>query len=260
MAANKKVLITGSTSGIGQAIAHGFAASGCSVMLHGLLDGKALDSQKKQLSDRYNIPVLASNADLSKQNDINGLMEDVISQWGRVDILVNNAGVQHLSPIENLSSEKWDHVLDVNLHAAFYLSRIFIAGMKQAGWGRIINIASAHGLVASVNEAADVASKHAIVGLTKVIALEAANSGVTCNAICPGFIRTELMEKQILARADAEKAAVDKIVDQMLLEKMPSKEFVRAEDVASLAVYLSGDHARAINGAALAIDGAWTVQ
>ncbi len=258
MLQNKKVFITGSTSGIGLAIAEMFAQQKCHIMIHGLVDQKQLQNIQKNLADRFKVDVLASNADLADPKGLSGLADEAAA-WG-VDILVNNAGIQHVSPIENFTPEKWDQVMAVNVRAAFFLIHKLIGGMKKNGWGRIINVASAHGLVASINKAAYVASKHALVGLTKVVALETANDNITCNAICPGWVHTDIVEKQIQTRAAASGQTPQETALDLIAEKMPYHKFVQPAEVAALALYLAGDTARAITGASLPIDGAWTAQ
>lgn len=258
MLQNKKVFITGSTSGIGLAIAEMFAQQKCPIMIHGLVDQKQLQNIQKNLADRFKVDVLASNADLADPKGLSGLADEAAA-WG-VDILINNAGIQHVSPIENFTPEKWDQVMAVNVRAAFFLIHKLIGGMKKNGWGRIINVASAHGLVASINKAAYVASKHALVGLTKVVALEVANDNITCNAICPGWVHTDIVEKQIQTRAAASGQTPQETALDLIAEKMPYHKFVQPAEVAALVLYLAGDAARAITGASLPIDGAWTAQ
>ncbi|TAH34789.1 MAG: 3-hydroxybutyrate dehydrogenase [Alphaproteobacteria bacterium] len=258
MLQNKKVLITGSTSGIGLSIAEKFAGQGCNIMIHGLRDQKQLQNIQNNLMDRFKVEVRVSDADVANSQDLSTLADEA-AKWG-VDILINNAGIQHVSPIENFAPEKWDQVMAVNLRAAYFLIHKLIAGMKKSGWGRIVNIASAHGLVASINKAAYVASKHGLVGLTKVVALESANDGITCNAICPGWVHTDIVEKQIQARASASGRSAQETALDLIAEKMPYHKFVQPDEVASLALYLASDAARAITGASLSIDGAWTAQ
>jgi 3-hydroxybutyrate dehydrogenase len=260
MLQGKRALVTGSTSGIGYAIATALAEQGCRVMLHGLGDPAVVAERRRQLAARTGQEILLSEADLTRPERITAMMAEVQTQWGGVDILVNNAGIQHVSPLEQFAPERWDAVLAVNLSAAFHTTRLALPAMRAAGWGRIVNLASAHGLVASVNKAAYVAAKHGLVGLTKVTALETAGSGITCNAICPGWVRTELVEPQIAAVARRDGVDLEEGGRRLLAEKQPSRQFVQAEQLGAFVVFLCSPAATQLTGAALSMDGGWTAQ
>lgn len=259
MLQGKTAIVTGSTSGIGAGIARALAAQGCHVVLNGFGDPVAIDSLQAEIR-RAGAQAWYHAADLSRPDDVAALVAFAVERAGRVDILVNNAGIQHVAPIEEFPPERWDAVLAVNLSSAFHAIRAAVPHMRRGGWGRVINIASTHGLVASVHKAAYVASKHGLVGLTKVVALETAGSGITCNAICPGWVRTELVERQIAARADQAGSDLDSAARALLAEKQPSRQFVQVEQVAALATYLCSAAAAQITGATLPIDGGWTAQ
>ena len=256
----KVALVTGSTSGIGLGIARELASAGADLMLNGFGDPAAIEKLRTELAGTAGVRVAYNGADLSKPAEVAGLVQAASSELGRLDILVNNAGIQHTAPIASFPPEKWDAVIAINLSGAFHAMRAAIPGMQAAGWGRIINIASAHGLVASAQKAAYVAAKHGIVGLTKVGALELANSGVTVNAICPGWVLTPLVQAQIEARAKNEGVSVDKVRHELLTEKQPMAEFTTPEGIGGLAVFLCSDAARTITGAAISIDGGWVAQ
>ncbi|HXI87284.1 MAG TPA: 3-hydroxybutyrate dehydrogenase, partial [Parvularculaceae bacterium] len=244
-------IVTGSTSGIGDAIATAFAASGMNVMLNGFGDKDAIEALRAKLEDKYGVKVLYNAADMTKPSEIAALAETATKAFGAVDVLVNNAGIQHVSPIEDFPDNKWDAIIAINLSSAFHTTKAVFAGMKARNFGRIINIASAHGLVASPFKSAYVAAKHGIVGLTKVVALEGAEHGVTCNAICPGYVKTPLVEAQIPDQAKANHMSEDEVVQKVMLAGQPTKQFVTVEQVASLACYLTTDAAAQITGAAL---------
>lgn len=255
----KTALVTGSTSGIGLGIAQRLAASGCSIMLNGFGTDEQIAQAKKSVTD-LGVKVGFCGADLSKPNQIENLIQETESQLGPVDILVNNAGIQHVAPVEDFSPERWDMVMTINLSAAFHTTRLVVAGMKQRNWGRIINIASAHGLVASANKAAYVAAKHGIVGLTKVVALETAQTNVTCNAVCPGWVLTPLVQAQVDARAEKEGTTVEQAKINLLSEKQPSHEFVTPEQLGGLVCFLCSDDAQQVRGVAWNMDGGWVAQ
>ncbi|MYE32388.1 MAG: 3-hydroxybutyrate dehydrogenase [Chloroflexi bacterium] len=260
MLAGKSALVTGSTSGIGLAVAHALAAEGANVMLHGLGDPEAIRQLCDEFEAEYDVEVAFSGADLRFPAAIETLARDVTDRFGHIDILVNNAGIQHTAPIEEFPADRWDDIIAVNLSAAFHATRLLLPGMREAGWGRVINTASAHGLVASAEKVAYIAAKHGIVGMTKVVALETAQSPITCNAICPGWVRTELIERQIEARAEDLGVSIEEGARALLAEKQPSMEFVEPEQVAHIAVFLCSDAASQITGAAISVDGGWTAQ
>jgi 3-hydroxybutyrate dehydrogenase len=256
----KSAIVTGSTSGIGLAIATRFASEGAKVMLNGFGEKDAIEKTRTGLAERHKVEVLYSPADMSKPGEIRTMVAETEKAFGAVDILVNNAGIQHVALIEDFPDEKWEQIIAINLSAAFYATKAAVPGMKKRGWGRVINIASAHGLVASAQKAAYVAAKHGIVGLTKVTALDYANDGITANAICPGWVLTPLVQKQIEARAADEKIPVKQASEDLLREKQPMLQFTSTEDLAALAVFLASDAAKTMTGATHSMDGGWTAQ
>ncbi len=260
MLTNKTAIVTGSTSGIGLGIARALAAQGANIMLNGFGDKSDINKLRILLAADYRVRVGYHDADMAKPAEIEKLVEQCIKEMGGVDILVNNAGIQHVAPIEEFPVEKWDAVIAINLSASFHGIRAVLPQMKKRNWGRIINIASAHGLVASVNKAAYVTAKHGLIGLTKVVALETAQTGITCNAICPGWVLTPLVQKQIDALAAREKLSLDMAKILLLSEKQPSQEFVTTEQIGGLALFLCSEAAAQIRGASLSIDGGWTAQ
>ncbi|HUC09087.1 MAG TPA: 3-hydroxybutyrate dehydrogenase [Stellaceae bacterium] len=260
MLKGKAAIVTGSTSGIGFGIASALAAQGCSVMLNGFGDPQTIEALQAKLRSEHGVGVGYSPADMSKAPQIRELVAETVRQFGGIDILVNNAGIQHVAKVVDFPEERWDAVIAINMSAAFHATKAALPHMMAKRWGRIINIASAHGLVASGEKAAYVTAKHGIVGFTKVVAIENANEGITCNAICPGWVLTPLVEKQIEARAAAEGIAVRQANDDLLREKQPMLEFSTPEQIGALAVFLCGDAARTITGAALSIDGGWVAQ
>ena len=260
MLKGKVALVTGSTSGIGLGIAGALAAEGCDLMLNGFGDPAEIERLRSGLEKKHGVRALFNGADLSKAAGCEELVRDSEKRLGAVDVLVNNAGIQFVSRIEDFPPERWDAVLAINLSAAFHTIRVALPGMRQRGWGRLINIASTHGLVASVNKVAYVTAKHGIVGLTKVVALETAKSGITCNAICPGWVKTPLVEKQIEARSKNEGISIQQAEHDLLAEKQPSERFTTVEQIGGLAVFLCGEAAANITGASLPIDGGWTAQ
>jgi 3-hydroxybutyrate dehydrogenase len=260
MLAGKGALVTGSTSGIGLAIARALAAQGANVMLNGLGDPAQVEATRRALAERCGVRVAYHSANLARPEEIADLVRAAEAELGTVDILINNAGIQHTAPIEGFPPERWDAIVAINLSAAFHTIRLALPGMRERGWGRIVNTASTHGLVASVQKAGYVAAKHGLVGLTKVVALETAGSGVTCNAICPGWVRTELIEAQIEARAASLGVSIDEGARALLSEKQPSLTFVTPDQIGQIATFLCSDAASQITGAALPVDGGWTAQ
>ena len=254
---NKTVLVTGSTSGIGRAIAEGFAVQNANVILNGIELIEEVNTILDEMSSKTRGEVVYECANMASPDAIELMMKRSIERFGSVDILVNNACVQHVSPIESFPVEKWDLILSLGLSSAFHTIRHALPSMRQKGWGRIINIASAHGLVASVQKAAYVAAKHGVVGLTKVVALETAMENITCNAICPGWVLTPLVQKQIEAKAEKMGVSLSEAQHDLLQEKQPSMNFVKPEDLAAFTLFLSGDAASQITGSALTMDGGW---
>jgi 3-hydroxybutyrate dehydrogenase len=260
MLKGKTAVITGSTSGIGLGMARAFAAEGANVMLNGFGDPQEIEQARAAIESQFRVKARYSAADMARPAEIASLIEAAQRDLGGVDILVNNAGIQHVAPVDEFPPEQWDRILAVNLSSAFHTIRAALPLMKASGWGRIINIASAHGLVASPFKSAYIAAKHGLVGLTKTVALETAGKGITCNAICPGYVLTPLVEKQIDDNARVHNIPRDEVIRKVILERQPSKEFVRIEEVAALAVFLAGDAAASITGAALPVDGGWVAQ
>ena len=260
MLKGKTALVTGSTSGIGLGIAEALAAKGADVMLNGFGDADAIAGLRKRIADQFGVKVGYDGADLSKPDQIKTLVEHATAELGKVDILVNNAGIQFTAPIEEFPPERWESVIAINLSAVFYGTHYALPQMKQRGWGRIINIASAHGLVASVHKAAYVAAKHGVIGLSKVVALENAENGITSNCICPGWVLTPLVQKQIDALADRKGISIDEASRELLGEKQPSKRFSTPQQLGELAAFLCSDAASNMTGAALSMDGGWTAQ
>jgi len=260
MLKNKTALVTGSTSGIGLGMARALAAQGCNIMLNGFGEAGAIENIRASLEKEHSVRAAYHGADLSQPEQIADLVEITLRTFGSVDVLCNNAGIQFVAPIEEFPPERWDQIIAVNLSSAFHTIRHALPHMRRAGWGRIINTASAHGLVASVNKVAYVAAKHGIVGLTKVVALETAGSGITCNAIAPGWVRTELVEKQITARAQQLGLSQEEAAVSLLAEKQPSKQFVSVEQLGGIVVFLCSEAAAQITGATIASDGGWTAQ
>jgi 3-hydroxybutyrate dehydrogenase len=256
----KAAIVTGSTSGIGLGIARALAGAGCDVMLNGIGEAAAIETVRTQIVKDFGVRAGFNPADMAKPPEIERMVEAATGELGRVDILVNNAGIQHTAPVESFPVERWDAVIAINLSSNFHAIRAALRQMRKRNWGRIINIASAHGLVASVDKAAYVAAKHGVLGLTKVVALETATTGITCNAICPGWVLTPLVEKQITERASREKISVDQAKADLLGEKQPSQEFATPEQIGALAVFLCSEAGAQIRGVALPVDGGWTAQ
>jgi 3-hydroxybutyrate dehydrogenase len=260
MLADKVAIVTGSTSGIGLGIAAALAAQQAQVMVNGFGEKAAIERIVHELTGRHGARALYCAADMSRPAEIRAMIETAERELGRVDILVNNAGIQHVAPVENFPEDKWDAILAVNLSAAFHATKAALPGMKRRGWGRIINIASAHGVVASGEKAGYVAAKHGLVGLTKVVAIETANQGITCNAICPGWVLTPLVQKQVEAKAQEAGVSIDTAKEDLVREKQPMLRFTSAEQIGAMTVFLCGEAAATLTGAALSIDGGWTAQ
>jgi 3-hydroxybutyrate dehydrogenase len=259
MLKGKTALVTGSTSGIGLEMARALAAQGANIVVNGFGDAQTIAGVEKELQGR-GVKTLYHGADMSKPGEIEAMVRAAESAFGRVDVLVNNAGIQHTAPIDQFPTERWDAIIAINLTSAFHTIRLTLPKMRASGWGRIINVASVHGLVASVEKSAYVAAKHGIVGLTKTVALEVATSGVTCNAMCPGWVLTPLVQKQVDARAERDRLSQDEAKRSLLAEKQPSMQFVTTEQLAGLAVFLCSPAADQIRGVAWAMDGGWTAQ
>lgn len=260
MLKGKVAIVTGSTSGIGLGIAEALAARGADILVNGFGEPGAIEAVRNGIADRHGVRTGYSGADMSRPDQVKAMVEQATRELGRVDILVNNAGIQFTAPIQDFPDEKWEQVLSINLSAAFYATKAALPQMLERNWGRIINIASAHGLVASPQKAAYVAAKHGLVGLTKVVALETARTGVTANAICPGWVLTGLVQKQIDDRSAREGIPVEQARLELLGEKQPSLEFVTREQLGGLAVFLCSPAADQLRGQALAMDGGWTAQ
>lgn len=260
MLKGKTAIVTGSTSGIGLGIARKLAAAGADIMLNGFGDAAEIEAERQAIEADFGVKALYSAADMSKPDQIAAMVASAEQAFGTVDILVNNAGIQHTALVENFPAERWETIIAINLSAVFYGTQAVLPGMKARNWGRIINIASAHGLVASAQKAAYVAAKHGVVGLTKVVALETAESGITCNAICPGWVLTPLVQKQIDALAERENITVAEAQVKLLSEKQPSRQFTTPDQLGDLAVFLCSEAAGNIKGASLPVDGGWTAQ
>jgi 3-hydroxybutyrate dehydrogenase len=260
MLKGKTAIVTGSTSGIGLGIASALAAEGCDIVLNGFGQPAEIERLRVGLGERHGVRAHYVAADVSKPAEIRGLVAQVAERFGNVDILVNNAGIQHVAKIVDFPEERWDAVIAINLSAAFHASKAALPLMIAGKWGRIINIASAHGLVASGEKAAYVSAKHGLVGLTKVTAIECANQGITCNAICPGWVLTPLVQQQIEVRARNEGVPVEQAREDLVREKQPMLDYTTPEKIGALAVFLCGEAASTITGAALSIDGGWVAQ
>ena len=260
MVKGKTAIVTGSTSGIGLGIATALAAAGSNVVLNGFGDPAAIERLCRRLATEHGVGADYIAADMAKPAEIRALVAAAAERFGGVDILVNNAGIQHVAKIVDFPEERWDAVIAINLSASFHAAKAALPLMSRSKWGRIINIASAHGLVASGEKAAYVSAKHGLVGLTKVIAIEAANDGVTCNAICPGWVLTPLVQQQIEARARAQGIAAEQAKTDLVREKQPMLDYTTPEKIGALAVFLCGEAASTITGAALSIDGGWVAQ
>jgi 3-hydroxybutyrate dehydrogenase len=256
----KSAVVTGSTSGIGLGIARALAAQGANLMLNGFGDAGEIERLRAGLAAEFKVKAAYSGADMSRPAQIREMIAAATRELGAVDVLVNNAGIQHTAPVEEFPEERWDAVIAINLSASFHAIKAVLPQMKSRNWGRIINIASVHGLVASTQKVAYIAAKHGVVGLTKVVALEHATTGITCNAICPGWVLTPLVQKQVDERAAREGIPVERAKLNLLSEKQPSREFTTPEQIGALAVFLCSEAAAQFRGAALPVDGGWTAQ
>lgn len=258
MLKGKTAIVTGSTSGIGQGMALALAQAGCNVMLNGLGDAAAIEAERAKMEKDTGSKIAFNGADMTKPEQIEAMIKETKAKFGSVDIIVNNAGVQHVAPVDEFPPEKWDQIIAINLTSAFHMTRLAVPYMKEAGWGRIVNLASAHALVASPFKGAYVAAKHGLAGLTKTVALELAEKSITCNAICPGYVKTPLVDKQIGDQAKARGISEEEVVKNVILGAQPTKQFTTVEDVGALCVFLCSDSAKNITGAILPIDGGWT--
>jgi 3-hydroxybutyrate dehydrogenase len=260
MLQGKTALVTGSTSGIGLGIARAYAAQGANVIVNGFGDAAGIDRLVSELAQGSAGKIRYDGADMSKPDAIESMMRKAIGEFGAVDVLVNNAGIQHVAPIDEFPVSKWDAILALNLTASFHTIRLALPAMKAKNWGRIVNIASAHALVASPYKSAYVAAKHGIAGLTKTVALEVAQQGITMNAICPGYVWTPLVQKQIPDTAKARGITEAQVINDVLLHAQPTKKFVQVDEIAALALFLASDAAASLTGAIIPVDGGWTAQ
>ena len=260
MLKGKTALVTGSTSGIGLGIAQRLAAEGANLVLNGFGDAAQIEALRKELAGKNGVKVIYDGADMSKPESIAAMMSKAIAEFGAVDVLVNNAGIQHVAPVDEFPPDKWDAIIAINLTSAFHTTRAALPGMKQKRWGRVVNIASAHALVASPFKSAYVSAKHGLAGFTKTVALEVAQQGITVNAICPGYVLTPLVKNQIPDTARTRGISEEQVVRDVILAAQPTKQFVKVEEVAALAAFLCTDGAAPITGAMLSIDGGWTAE
>ena len=260
MIQGKVAIVTGSTSGIGLGIARRLAKEGVSVVLNGFGEAAVIEKVRAGLAEEFGVPIRYSGADMSRPDDITSMVQKAESDLGAVDILVNNAGIQHVSAVDEFPIAKWEQILAINLSSNFYTIRAALPGMKQRKWGRIINIASAHGLVASPFKSAYVAAKHGVLGLTKTVALEVAETPITCNAVCPGYVKTPLVEGQILDQAKVHSMTEEQVVRDVILASQPNKRFVEVDAIGDIVAFLCTSSADAITGIALPVDGGWTAR
>lgn len=260
MLKGKTALITGSTSGIGQGMARALAAAGCNIMINGFGDAAKIEQDRASLEKSAGVKVFYHGADMTKVEQIEDLVATTKAKLGSVDIVVNNAGIQFVSPVEEFPVEKWNAIIAINLTSAFHVTRLAVPHMKEAGWGRIVNLASAHALVASPFKSAYVAAKHGIAGFTKSVALELAEKNITCNAICPGYVKTELVENQIADTAKARGISEEQVISDVILGAQPTKKFTTIEQIGQLCVFLCSDAGDNITGTAIPIDGGWTAK
>jgi 3-hydroxybutyrate dehydrogenase len=259
MLKHKSAIVTGSTSGIGLGIARALAQQGADIVLNGFGTAQEIESLRAAMEREYGVKVRYSGADMSQPAQVRALAQFAQTEFGRVDIVVNNAGIQHVAPIEEFPDEKWDAVLSINLSSAFHLIKAVTPGMKARKFGRLINVASAHGLTASPFKSAYVAAKHGLIGLSKTVAVELAEFGITSNTICPGYVKTPLVDKQIADQAKAHGISPEQVVRDVMLSHQPRKQFIQVEELAALAVFLASDAAASMTGTALAMDGGWTL-
>ncbi|MFA5592680.1 MAG: 3-hydroxybutyrate dehydrogenase [Micavibrio sp.] len=260
MLKGKTAIVTGSTSGIGQGMARALAKAGCNVMLNGLGDAGEIEKTRQTMEEETGSRIAYNGADMTKPDQIEALIRETKEKFGSVDIIVNNAGVQHVAPIDEFPPEKWDLIIAINLTSAFHMTRLAIPHMKEAGWGRVINLASAHALVASPYKSAYVAAKHGIAGMTKSAALEVAQKNITVNAICPGYVKTPLVENQIADTAKARGISEEQVINDVILGAQPSKRFTTVEQIGDLCVFLCSDAAQNITGTTIPVDGGWVAQ
>jgi len=258
MLKGKSAIVTGSTSGIGLGIAKALAGAGVNVALNSYTDAAEDDALAEEIAAEHGVKAVYVQADMSKPDECVALVEKAAGQLGPVQILVNNAGIQHVAPIEDFPPEKWDAIIAINLSSSFHTIRAAVPGMKEAGWGRIVNIASVHGLTASPFKSAYVSAKHGLLGLTKTVALELAELGTTCNAICPGYVMTPLIDAQIDDQMKVHNMTRDEVIRNVMLDRQPTKEFVSMEQVAATALFLCSDQASQITGTTISVDGGWT--
>ena len=258
MAATKTAIVTGSTSGIGLAIAHALAAQGCNIVVNSFSDTDADHAIAQKIAKDHAVDAIYVKADMSKPDECRALVTKAAEKFGSIDILVNNAGIQHVAPVEEMPTEKWDAIIAINLSSAFHTIAAAVPHLREAGGGRIVNIASAHGLVASPYKSAYVAAKHGVMGLTKTVALELAREKITCNAVCPGYVLTPIVEKQIPDQMKVHDMDRETVIREVMLARQPTGEFATVEQVAAAVVYLCSDAAASMTGTHISVDGGWT--